>query len=142
MRQQTRLSPNGRLFTSPGKPLKKISPATIDRYLKKDRDALKLKGKSLTKPLLSLKSRIPIRAFSSKEERKGNVLNLLYQAYPPKNQTFIVRVTTILCVCSVFEKRMPFLTNRAFQVLRDRRFLSIFCLCFLVTVKTSDEKHS
>ena len=50
--------------------LKKISPATIDRYLKKDRDALKLKGKSLTKPLKSLKSRIPIRTFYSGEERK------------------------------------------------------------------------
>jgi hypothetical protein len=36
-----------------------ISPATIDRYLKKDRDALRLKGKSLTKPLYSLKIRIP-----------------------------------------------------------------------------------
>jgi hypothetical protein len=50
--------------------LKKISPATIDRYLKKDRDALRLKGKSLAKPLLSLKSRIPIRASCSGEERK------------------------------------------------------------------------
>jgi hypothetical protein len=44
--------------------LKKISPATIDRYLKKDKEALRLKGKSLTEPLLSLKSRIPIRATS------------------------------------------------------------------------------
>jgi hypothetical protein len=45
--------------------LRRISPATIDRYLKKDKAALKLKGKSLTKPLYSLKSRIPIRAFST-----------------------------------------------------------------------------
>jgi hypothetical protein len=44
--------------------LKKISPATIDR------DALRLKGKSRTKPLLSLKSHIPIRTFYSQEERK------------------------------------------------------------------------
>ncbi|MDR0709958.1 MAG: DDE-type integrase/transposase/recombinase [Spirochaetaceae bacterium] len=50
--------------------LKTISPATIDRYLKKDKEALRLKGKSLTKPLLSLKSRIPIRTFYSGEERK------------------------------------------------------------------------
>ncbi|MDR0602210.1 MAG: hypothetical protein LBG42_07485, partial [Treponema sp.] len=41
--------------------LKKTSPASIDRYLKKDRDALRLKGESLTKPADSLKSRIPIR---------------------------------------------------------------------------------
>jgi transposase InsO family protein len=50
--------------------LKKISPASIDRYLKKDKAALKLKGKSLTKPLNSLKSRIPIRTFYTGEERK------------------------------------------------------------------------
>jgi hypothetical protein len=49
--------------------LKKISPASIDRYLKKDRDALRLKGKSLTKPLCSLKSRIPIRTFYTSKER-------------------------------------------------------------------------
>jgi hypothetical protein len=39
--------------------LKTISPATIDRHLKKDKEALRLKGKSLTTPLGSLKSRIP-----------------------------------------------------------------------------------
>jgi hypothetical protein len=50
--------------------LKKISPASIDRYLKKDKQALRLKGKSLTKPLDSLKSRIPIRTFYTTEERK------------------------------------------------------------------------
>jgi hypothetical protein len=48
----------------------KISSASIDRYLKKDKDALRLKGKSLTKPLDSLKSRIPIRTFYTSEERK------------------------------------------------------------------------
>jgi hypothetical protein len=47
-----------------------ISPATIDRYLKKDKDALRLKGKRLTKPLYSLKSRIPLRTFYTGEERK------------------------------------------------------------------------
>ena len=50
--------------------LTKISPASIDRYLKKDKDALKLKGKNLTKPLKSLKSCIPIRTFYTSEERK------------------------------------------------------------------------
>jgi hypothetical protein len=50
--------------------LKKISPVTIDRYLKKDKESLRLKGKSLTKPLSSLKSRIPIRTFYTGEERK------------------------------------------------------------------------
>ena len=50
--------------------LKKISPASIDRYLKKDKETLRLKGKRLTKPLNSLKSRIPIRTFYTSEERK------------------------------------------------------------------------
>jgi hypothetical protein len=48
----------------------RISPATIDRYLKKDKEALSLNGKSLTKPLNSLKSRIPICTFYSSVERK------------------------------------------------------------------------
>ena len=43
--------------------LKKISPAQIDRYLRKDKAELKLKGKSLTKPVKSLKSRIPYSQF-------------------------------------------------------------------------------
>jgi hypothetical protein len=50
--------------------LKKISPASIDRYLKKDKADLRIKGKNLTKPMKSLKSRIPIRTFYSSEERK------------------------------------------------------------------------
>ncbi|MDR0709568.1 MAG: hypothetical protein LBF77_05845 [Spirochaetaceae bacterium] len=50
--------------------LMKISPATIDRDLKKDRAAMALKGKSLTKPGEILKHRIPIRTFYTSEERK------------------------------------------------------------------------
>ncbi len=52
------------------KKLMEISPATIDRSLKKDKQEMKLKGKSLTKPLVGLKSRIPIRTFYSSDERK------------------------------------------------------------------------
>ena len=48
----------------------KISPASIDRYLKKDKQALRLKGKSLTKPVPSFKSLIPIRTFYTSQERK------------------------------------------------------------------------
>jgi transposase InsO family protein len=50
--------------------LRKISPATIDRYLRKNKEALRVKGKSLTKPMDSLKSRIPIRTFYTSQERK------------------------------------------------------------------------
>jgi hypothetical protein len=50
--------------------LAKISPSSIDRYLKKDKEKMRLKGKSGTKPMDSLKSRIPIRTFYTSEERK------------------------------------------------------------------------
>ena len=50
--------------------LTKMSEATIDRYLKKDKAELKLKGKSCTKPMNSVKNRIPIRTYYSSEERK------------------------------------------------------------------------
>jgi hypothetical protein len=43
---------------------------TIDRALKKDRAALALKDKSLTKPGKFLKHLIPIRTFYTSEERK------------------------------------------------------------------------
>jgi hypothetical protein len=47
-----------------------ISPATIDRALKKDKAALTLKGKSLTTPGQLLKHRVPIRTFYTSQERK------------------------------------------------------------------------
>ncbi len=50
--------------------LMEISPATIDRYLRKDKQDMRIKGKSLTKPIQGLKSRIPIRTFYTGEERK------------------------------------------------------------------------
>jgi hypothetical protein len=49
---------------------KTIRPASIDRYLKKDKATLKVKGKHLTKPLCSLKSHIPIRTCYTSEEWK------------------------------------------------------------------------
>jgi hypothetical protein len=73
MRQQMRYIsewPAFKITPEIAEKLKTISPATIDRYLKKDKEALRLKGKSLTKPLCSLKSRIPIRTFYTSEERK------------------------------------------------------------------------
>jgi hypothetical protein len=47
-----------------------ISPATIDHALKKDKAALSLKGKALTKPGYFLKHHIPIRTYYSSRERK------------------------------------------------------------------------
>jgi hypothetical protein len=73
MRQQMAYNaqwPAFRITGETAEKLKNISPATIDRYLKKDKELLRLKGKNLTKPLYSLKSRIPIRTFYSGEERE------------------------------------------------------------------------
>ena len=50
--------------------LMSISPATIDRALKKDKAAPALKGKSLTQPGALFKHRIPIRTFYTSPERK------------------------------------------------------------------------
>jgi hypothetical protein len=50
--------------------LMKISPATIDRALKKAKDAMRIKGLSGTKKTKGLKSRIPIRTFYTQEEKK------------------------------------------------------------------------
>ena len=50
--------------------LEKISPATIDRILKKDKDAMRLKGKRCTKSNDKLKNRIPIRTFYTSMEQK------------------------------------------------------------------------
>jgi transposase InsO family protein len=50
--------------------LLEVSPATIDRALKKARDDMKLKGKSCTKSVHRLKNRFPIRTFYTSAERK------------------------------------------------------------------------
>jgi hypothetical protein len=47
-----------------------VSPATIDRILKKDKAELKLKGISCTKSVYKLKNHIPIRTFYTSDERK------------------------------------------------------------------------
>jgi hypothetical protein len=73
MRQQMKYIAEWRAFKiTPEirKKLEKISPATIDRALKKDKDAMKIKGKSLTKKPETLKNRIPIRTFYTSEEKK------------------------------------------------------------------------
>jgi hypothetical protein len=52
------------------KKLLEVSPATIDRALKKDKDDMKLKGKSCTKSVHRLKNHFPIRTFYTSAERK------------------------------------------------------------------------
>jgi hypothetical protein len=59
--------------------LKKISPASIDRYLKKDKQALRLKGKSLTKPRPDYS-----RPISSYPDRHRRRLRLDTALLPPQ----------------------------------------------------------
>lgn len=47
-----------------------VSPATMDRLMKRHKKRFKLKGKSYTKPGTLLKSQIPIRTFSEWNENK------------------------------------------------------------------------
>lgn len=50
--------------------LMRISPATIDRLLKKDKKKLALKGRARTKPGTLLKHQVPIRTFSDWNEAR------------------------------------------------------------------------
>jgi hypothetical protein len=52
------------------KKLMTISPATIDRRLREDRNKLNVKGKNLTKPGSLLKKHIPIRTYYPWNDRK------------------------------------------------------------------------
>jgi hypothetical protein len=56
--------------------LKKISPATVDRLLKKPRKALSLKGTCTTKPGKLLRNMIPIRTHFAWDERKPGFLEI------------------------------------------------------------------
>ena len=56
--------------------LLKVSPATIDRVLKVDKQKLALKGKSGTKPGKLLKKHIPIRTYYADVEKKPGFLKL------------------------------------------------------------------
>ena len=50
--------------------LLRMSPATIDRLLKKEKRKFNLKGRTLTKPGTLLKHSIPIRTFSDQDEQE------------------------------------------------------------------------
>lgn len=56
--------------------LLKISPATIDRLLAKEKKKIELKGRSTTKPGTLLKGQIPIRTFSDWDEKKPGFLEV------------------------------------------------------------------
>jgi hypothetical protein len=47
-----------------------ISPATIDRMLERDRAALKVRGRTTTKPGTLLRSKIPVRTFAEWNEKE------------------------------------------------------------------------
>lgn len=56
--------------------LSRISPATVDRLLKKEREKLTLKGRSTTRAGSLLKHQIPIRVFFDWDERKPGFFEL------------------------------------------------------------------
>ncbi len=56
--------------SSTRKKVLEISPATLDRLLKGERNKWRIKGKSTTKPGSLLKSQIPVRTFSEWNENK------------------------------------------------------------------------
>lgn len=58
------------------KKLLKISPATIDRLLKKDKKKHILKSRARTKPATLLKHQIPIKTFSEWEDKKPGFVEI------------------------------------------------------------------
>jgi len=54
----------------------KISPATIDRLLAKERKRQQIKGRSNTKPGTLLKSQIPIRTFSDWDDKRPGFVEI------------------------------------------------------------------
>lgn len=58
------------------KRLQTISPATVDRLLKKEKKKFKIKGQSHTKPGSLLKHQIPIRTFNDWDENKPGFIEI------------------------------------------------------------------
>ena len=56
--------------------LKSVSPATVDRKLKKEKARFRLKGIRTTKPGTLLKSRIPVRVCFDRDERRPGFFEL------------------------------------------------------------------
>lgn len=56
--------------------LMRISPATIDRLLKPERDKLALKARSTTKPGTLLKHQIPVRTFADWDEKQPGFIEI------------------------------------------------------------------
>jgi hypothetical protein len=67
--------------------LMRVSPATIDRLLKPERERAQLKGRSTTKPGTLLKSQIEIRTFSDWDEGKPGFVELDLVAHDGGNSS-------------------------------------------------------
>ena len=63
--------------------LETVSPATIDRKLKKEKERFRIKGISTTKRGTLLKSRIPIRVCFDRDERKPGFFELDTSDFSP-----------------------------------------------------------
>jgi len=92
--------------------LETVSPATIDRKLKKEKERYKLKGISTTKKGTLLKSQIPIRVYFNWDERKPGFFELDTVAHcGARNSGQFCWTLTITCVGSGWTEECAILNN-------------------------------
>jgi len=92
--------------------LETVSPATIDRKLKKEKERYKLKGISTTKRGTLLKGQIPIRVYFNWDERKPGFFELDTVAHcGARNSGQFCWTLTITCVGSGWTEECALLNN-------------------------------
>ena len=92
--------------------LETVSPATIDRKLRKEKERYKLKGISTTKRGTLLKSQIPIRVYFNWDERKPGFFELDTVAHcGTRNSGQFCWTLTITCVGSGWTEECALLNN-------------------------------
>ena len=99
--------------------LETVSPATIDRKLKKEKERYKLKGISTTKRGTLLKSQIPIRVYFNWDERKPGFFELDTVAHcGARNSGQFCWTLTMTCVGSGWTEERALL-NSAHRWVRE-----------------------
>ena len=92
--------------------LEAVSPATIDRKLKKEKERYRLKGISTTKRGTLLKSQIPIRVYFNWDERKPGFFEIDTVAHcGTRNSGQFCSTLTLTCVGSGWTEECSLLNN-------------------------------
>ena len=92
--------------------LETVSPATIDRKLRKEKERYKLKGISTTKRGTLLKSQIPIRVYFNWDERKPGFFEIDTVAHcGVRNSGQFCWTLTVTCVGSGWTEECALLNN-------------------------------